>query len=620
MGGYGPMVAASIVDRANEIHEDNKQKKDEEHARKISDLILERQELVNKIPTLQQGTPEYMDAHTALQGVNGDIADVYHPQKNPGAIEKFGHLLTDHMKITNPEDRVVKQAGQQQARTDASAKTTDRQIAAAPLSPAQVNTQRIDAALKEIDASNLDDEGKKRAREKVFGVTSVVKPNWQQYKLADGVTIRSYDLNNPDNPPPDGATELPKGSMTAAKENIANYDEAVKGGYKGSFTRWMAQERRAGAPSTSGINLYAAAYQRAYGITPEQMTPGDWDFINRKLAYDRAIPQTTTTNTTKQNFQQQWVPVQETNTKSPGGAAPSSPRGKPLNNTLPPSREDLSIAEAPQPAAVASGAPAAPQGAAQPPAATPTSPAAAPATTAPPAAAMSPRALKKEVEARNPSKTSTSASPAAHSTGANASVKVGTPLFAAPSKNYNDAMGVYQAALTRQTQMHKNLKDALGPKGSQQAMLALLFNHIGMTQGAQKGARINQKSVDEAKASTPWVDAKIAQWFHQDKNGDYIFDGLKGGVTLTKPQMEQMVELADESTDTFKQNVDRIAKTLNDGVQYPSGPTTGGGGETKNDSPPKATKPAPPKATHYKKHGDKWYYTDDKGNNLGEVI
>ena len=51
--------------------------------------------------------------------------------------------------------------------------------------------------------------------------------------------------------------------------------------------------------------------------------------------------------------------------------------------------------------------------------------------------------------------------------------------------------------------MDKNLKDALA--GDQQAMLSLVANHIGMTLGAQKGARINQAVWNEAVESAPWL-------------------------------------------------------------------------------------------------------------------
>lgn len=106
------------------------------------------------------------------------------------------------------------------------------------------------------------------------------------------------------------------------------------------------------------------------------------------------------------------------------------------------------------------------------------------------------------------------------------------------SQNWSD-LKQRQGALSL---MEQNYQQAL--LGNQQAMVSLLFNHMGMTSGAVKGTRMNRASVEEAMHSTPWLSGVVAKWFHQDENGDYIFDGLKGGVNLTKPQMEQMMELA----------------------------------------------------------------------------
>ena len=83
--------------------------------------------------------------------------------------------------------------------------------------------------------------------------------------------------------------------------------------------------------------------------------------------------------------------------------------------------------------------------------------------------------------------------------------------------------------------MTKNYQDAL--KGDQQAMLSLLANHIGMTMGLQKGARITKDIINEAEKSAPWLQ-NITKKF--DKNG-YL-----QGVTLSPQQMHQMIDLGRE--------------------------------------------------------------------------
>jgi hypothetical protein len=82
--------------------------------------------------------------------------------------------------------------------------------------------------------------------------------------------------------------------------------------------------------------------------------------------------------------------------------------------------------------------------------------------------------------------------------------------------------------------MAKNYEDAVS-NHDQQAMLSLLANHLGMTMGLQKGARITRDLYKEAESSRPWLQGATAKF---DKDG-YLY-----GVTLTQPQMQQMMGLA----------------------------------------------------------------------------
>lgn len=117
------------------------------------------------------------------------------------------------------------------------------------------------------------------------------------------------------------------------------------------------------------------------------------------------------------------------------------------------------------------------------------------------------------------------------------------------SKDYVDTKTSYEAAIDRTDTMGKNLANGL--KGDQQAMLSLVANHIGMTLGVQKGARITRAVWEEAIQSTPWF-ARIAAKF-DDR-------GYLSGVTLAPEQMKQMVRLAHEKTQTLKEHLDRLDK------------------------------------------------------------
>lgn len=82
--------------------------------------------------------------------------------------------------------------------------------------------------------------------------------------------------------------------------------------------------------------------------------------------------------------------------------------------------------------------------------------------------------------------------------------------------------------------MSQNYEDAI-KNHDQQAMLSLLYNHMGMTMGLQKGARMTQALINEAVKSRPWLQGISTKF---DNNG-YLT-----GVTLSPQQMREMVNNA----------------------------------------------------------------------------
>ncbi len=82
--------------------------------------------------------------------------------------------------------------------------------------------------------------------------------------------------------------------------------------------------------------------------------------------------------------------------------------------------------------------------------------------------------------------------------------------------------------------MGKNYEDAI-KNHDQQAMLSLLYNHMGMTMGLQKGARMTKDLIHEAQQSQPWLKGIEAKFDNQ---------GYLTGVTLSPQQMQEMVNNA----------------------------------------------------------------------------
>lgn len=120
--------------------------------------------------------------------------------------------------------------------------------------------------------------------------------------------------------------------------------------------------------------------------------------------------------------------------------------------------------------------------------------------------------------------------------GAGRSSKDLLPVVDAAVRPLNDAIVAGHEADKRLRVMEENAADAWkGGHADQQAMLSLLANHLGMTTGAQRGARINQAMWDEALKSRPWLQGAAVKF---DK------DGALSGVVLTQAQIAQMLKLA----------------------------------------------------------------------------
>jgi hypothetical protein len=166
MGGWDAVLNASIG-RQQESRDRKQALSDKELYGKIDDLIQKRRALVEKANSLK-GTPDYEPAMKSLQEVEQGLRTIYPPQNNPGAIEKFGHLLTDHLGITKTEKGSGPNAGKKEplavllqdkieaknkklGEGDASRAQLD--VAAGPLTPEQQAGVGARGKLAEFNAS-----------------------------------------------------------------------------------------------------------------------------------------------------------------------------------------------------------------------------------------------------------------------------------------------------------------------------------------------------------------------------------------------------------------------------------------------------------------------------------
>lgn len=138
-----------------------------------------------------------------------------------------------------------------------------------------------------------------------------------------------------------------------------------------------------------------------------------------------------------------------------------------------------------------------------------------------------------------------------HEKAVNDSIRVGD--YRAAKKAVNEAQDTVDDAIDRMKTMDKNLIDLVQTTQeghpNQQAALSLVANHIGMTLGLQKGARITKAVWDEAQMSAPWLSRVGARWSS---------DGYLTGLNITPEQGKQMVQLAHERVQTIRERADRV--------------------------------------------------------------
>jgi hypothetical protein len=113
-------------------------------------------------------------------------------------------------------------------------------------------------------------------------------------------------------------------------------------------------------------------------------------------------------------------------------------------------------------------------------------------------------------------------------------INAGDKADAALKKQVYTAYTPVMDSAERFNVMAKNYEDGIKTH-DQQAMLSLLYNHMGMTMGLQKGARMTQALIQEAQKSQPWLNNIKAKF---DR------DGYLTGVTLSPRQMQEMVHNA----------------------------------------------------------------------------
>lgn len=155
----------------------------------------------------------------------------------------------------------------------------------------------------------------------------------------------------------------------------------------------------------------------------------------------------------------------------------------------------------------------------------------------------------------------------------------------------------YQHSVSRYNMMADALPKALA--GDQQAMLVMLYNHIGMTIGLQKGARITQDVINEAQRSAPWMATLLARV--GIGNEFTMTPELLRGIALAPEQMHQMVDNAESRLgQDYREFKDIQQYHASGGSAIPAPPGDITAGAKARNAKPWAAAPAASKASPQK--------------------
>jgi len=295
---------------------------------KINDLIEQKKGLQAKIPAYLdpsgkpkagvdgQPIPEYQQLVSSLQQNARELKEVYHPDANPTAIARFGHLLTDHLGITHPSQRQGKAAAKSAQDAQAAQQSAQEAVSSAPLSLEQQKTNeytaQVNAQVAMIEKSGMSDDDKTRAKQAIFKIYA--RPNNVWLDLPDGTTILG-DKNDPDSIPPGAKPHL---NPTAGSTDLGQYNQGITNGTipaGTSFEAWKAGQK----PSTSKLGINVESYRKLHNIPAGQpLTPDQLNFIEQQIALSSAAPSTNITTSVKQDVNGMWVPVTEENRHVPG--------------------------------------------------------------------------------------------------------------------------------------------------------------------------------------------------------------------------------------------------------------------------------------------------------------
>jgi hypothetical protein len=257
----GRSVFDDKIARKKAMSDDDRHQKAQLYATQLKGLY-------DKLPSLPKDSQEYSDTVNAMQSTLGEVRELFHPDNAPGALAKYGHLITDALKITNPQDRIKSAANKREKASEDDERQAQLLASSAPLSLEQVATQNAEAATAgslasvrsgqkafiELNPSSTPDAQQANFSQLIQkNLGSTERGRWTQISgkiNGQPVTLNYDSISNrytyPTGeavPPEDLAPGhwVPDAKSTVFAQDQKDYEEAKKGGYKGSFEQYKAE-------------------------------------------------------------------------------------------------------------------------------------------------------------------------------------------------------------------------------------------------------------------------------------------------------------------------------------------------------------------------------------------
>ncbi len=106
------------------------------HANRLAQQLADDRAKLGTIDP-QRNPTEFADVQAGMAQTLGDIRTLYHPDHRPDAVARFGHILTDKLGLTNPQERIQKEAARRAGLVAGEQQEAAQMAAAAPSAPSQ---------------------------------------------------------------------------------------------------------------------------------------------------------------------------------------------------------------------------------------------------------------------------------------------------------------------------------------------------------------------------------------------------------------------------------------------------------------------------------------------------